>query len=408
MRASLPSVPVILSIALLARLLWAGAVPMVLYSDPAAYDALARNLAAHGIYGWDTETATAFWAVGAAAFYGAAYAVAGPSAAVVATLNIALSLAIVWLTIAVISDWFGPRTGRLAGLFVALWPALIQFVTFPNSELLFTALLLAALWAWGRAGATVSRGAFTGLLLGAATLVRPIALLVPVVLAIAPRPMAEPSSPRLVARSTAALLAFLCIGLVVAPWSLRNQAVFGELVIVSTNFGPNLWMGNNPETTGRYQPLPEDTAQMDEITRDAHLRSEAVAYIRSDPAAFAKRFVTKIGYLFSRETTGVTWNARGLTTRYGPGVVAPLKAISTAYWYAMLALAGLGVVRLIRQRGALPVFISIPVALIGYFAAVHGVIFVSDRFHLPLNPLVAGLAAFALLGPRTPAMPRPG
>jgi hypothetical protein len=395
-RGAILSLPGILLIAFAARALWALAVPSILFSDPGAYDTLARNIAEHGVYGWDPETPTAFWAVGAAAIYGGLYAVTGPSLTAAVALNIAVSLAIVWLTVSVTAQWLGSRAGLLAGLFVALWPALIQFVNFPNSELFFTALLLAALRAWTSAAGLVPRGAATGLLLGAATLVRPVALLVPIVLTITGRPLG--GGPGLRARLGASLVAFLCIGAVVAPWSLRNHAVFGEVVLVSTNFGPNLWMGNNPDTTGRYQALPDRVATMGEIARDETLKAEAFDYIRSDPAAFARRFFTKIVYMFGRETTGVTWNSRGIEARYGPAPLTPLKAVSTAYWYAMLALALAGLARLARLRGVGAALFCVPVALVGYFATVHGVIFVSDRFHIPLNPLLAALAAFALLG----------
>ena len=54
------------------------------------------------------------------------------------------------------------------------------------------------------------------------------------------------------------------IAATIAPWSIRNNAVFGEFVLLSTNGGPNLWMGNNPDSTGFYMPLPSSVDGLSE------------------------------------------------------------------------------------------------------------------------------------------------
>ena len=45
----------------------------------------------------------------------------------------------------------------------------------------------------------------------------------------------------------AALLVFT-IGLV--PWTIRNYRVFGKFIVLRSNFGLELWLGNNPERYG--------------------------------------------------------------------------------------------------------------------------------------------------------------
>ena len=40
-------------------------------------------------------------------------------------------------------------------------------------------------------------------------------------------------------------------GAVVAPWTLRNYRIFGAIVPIRSNFGLELWIGNNPSANGK-------------------------------------------------------------------------------------------------------------------------------------------------------------
>ena len=55
---------------------------------------------------------------------------------------------------------------------------------------------------------------------------------------------------------------------VLSPWTLRNKAVLGKAYLVSSNFSANLWMGNNPESTGGYMPTPPEVKAMSEVERE--------------------------------------------------------------------------------------------------------------------------------------------
>jgi hypothetical protein len=58
---------------------------------------------------------------------------------------------------------------------------------------------------------------------------------------------ASPRRPRL--RGMIVLL--LTSGVVVTPWIVRNYKVFGTFVPLRSNFGLELWLGNNPEANGK-------------------------------------------------------------------------------------------------------------------------------------------------------------
>lgn len=407
-RLPLPSLLVILSLAFGLRLVWMLLIPVEPLSDAAAYDLFARNIVDHGVYGWTPEEPGAYWAVGAAAIYAGAYMVFGTGSLGVLVVNMVSSLVAVWCLFVLGRRWFDDEVGKLAALLFAVWPLLIQYTTVLASELHFIALFLLGMVAWQYAGLKSARGwfmlALAGLALGLATYVRPISLLVPAALALATL-LRSPKQGVLV--TVQAAVATAIIFAVVSPWSTRNERVFGERVFVSTNFWPNFWMGNNPETTGEYQPLPPEAEVMPELERAAFTRELAMEYVKEAPVAFVTRTIIKAFSLHGRETIGVVWNEPAVNRLFGPAGVAGLKAVSTGFWYVALLIAAAGIVALCRGFGWWAALLSPAVWIWIYFTAIHAIIVTGDRYHIPAIPLVAILAALGLRWLRQPSW-RPG
>lgn len=398
----LARVETVLLVALLLRSAWALAVPIVPMSDGVLYDGFARSIASGRGYAYpDGGPLTAYWPVGAPALYAALYRVFGLSYAVVAAFNVGLGVAIVALARAIALRHFGARVALVTAWLLALWPLLIQFTTVFASELPFLALVLAAIWVWGtERGPLAARAGSWGALVAAATYVRPTAwpllVLLPALGFLARRDLGRALLEALVAVLVAAAL--------FAPWVQRNQALFGRFVLVATNGGPNLWMGNNPRSNGGYMPLP-DTVYANEVERDRRLGAEAVAFIRERPLDYLRLSLQRVVITYSRESIGVVWNERGLTERYGTAVLLPLKALSALYWWALLALATAGAVRAWR-RGTIGWFH--PIWVLSLFFFLIPVLTVGqDRYHVPLDPFLAMFAACAANG-RPPRAAPPG
>lgn len=384
----------ILALAAFLRTVWAVLVPVDPVSDAQAYHIFAINLAEHGVYGFAPEQPGAYWAVGTAAFYAALYTFFGTNFMIVAIANLMVGLGVVFLAGRVGEAYFGRRTGIVAAIIIALWPSLIFYTTVPASEQLFMVPLLAGLWV-AESGRLQfwQRFLLVGVLFGLATYLRPIAQLVPIIICFSLWVRGKLSLK--MAPAALALSYVMLIGLVL-PWSLRNQDLFDRFVFVSTNFGPNLWMGNNPETTGRYQPLPSWTDGLGEIERADQLQTIAVDYIKAEPLTFLIRTLTKFIRLHERETIAVVWNEKGLQ-KAGLGVLsAPLKLLATGYWYLVL-LAGLGGLAILARRNGLWAMVTLPPTLLWlYFSAIHAIVVYEDRYHFPSIPMLALLAAFLL------------
>lgn len=393
---SIPNLPIIVVIAVALRLIWIALFPVEPVSDSFAYNLFATNIVEHGVFGFRPEQPGAYWAVGTPAIYAGAYMIFGINSFAVIFVNMLSSLAALWFIYAVGRLYFNEATGRMAALLFALWPVTIQFTTVVASELHFMATMMAGLYFWEKA----TRGkAFwvniilSGLCLAAATYIRPIAQLIPVVLLILSvlrwdQPLWRPALKM--------GLTLIIISAAIAPWSARNERVFGTPVSISTNFGPNFWMGNHPGTGGGYTPLPDWTNNMGEIERAQALKDIAFDYVKDEPVAFVTRTVGKAIKLHNRETIGVVWNLAAIEGYVGTTGAEILKGISSLYWFGAIALSLAAVVTLSMTGQARRAIFTPPLILILYLIAVHAVIVVEDRYHMPQIPLMAILSAVFL------------
>jgi hypothetical protein len=153
-------------------------------------------------------------------------------------------------------------------------------------------------------------------------------------------------------------------------------------------------MGNNSESTGGYMDLP-DKKFPNEVDRDHYYGREAVNFILSHPLAYAKLSVRRAITTYGRETIGVVWNEKGLGSKYKDTSLVTLKRLSSAYWWILLVLGLAGIVLVLRRRLIKPLWPLL--AAVFYFAAFPILTVAMDRYHVPVDPMLAIFAAYALL-----------
>ena len=90
--------------------------------------------------------------------------------------------------------------------------------------------------------------------------------------------------------SAAALLVF---AIALVPWTIRNYRVFGKFIVLRSNFGLELWLGNNPGVPDTWSPWlhPNDSLEeaekykrMGEIAYMQEKEQEAFTFMRTHPA----------------------------------------------------------------------------------------------------------------------------
>lgn len=386
---------VVLAVALLLRLAWAALIPVLPASDGVVYDQFALSIAnGHG-YAYPDGGLTVFWPVGTSAIYALLYRLFGHDLSVIAGFNVVLGVSIVWLTHKLATRYFSPQIAVMAAWTIAIWPVLIQFTTVLASELPFIVLLLSALCVWGsERGHWGLRTALWAALLCGASYVRPIAwpllFLLPTLDWIRHLNLRAALASMALALATAAAL--------FAPWMYRNYTVFGQAVLVSANGGSNIWMGNNPQSTGAYMRMPP-TPGMNEAERDRHLGRQAMAFIAEHPQEYLRLALRRIGITYSRETIGVAWNETALIAHFGPSVLVAMKIVSSLYWWLILLFGILGAWQL-SARGVRGFIFHPLVVVLAYLALIPVLTVGQDRYHMPLNPLLAIFAAYGFFSLR--------
>lgn len=303
---------------------------------------------------------------------------------------------------------FDPRTGALAGLFAAVYPTFVAYSHFLWSETLFLALLVAALAlaAWAVRTGSLVGVATAGALFGAATLAREIGGLVAGCVAVWWVATGFPSEhasdltrARRIALARGALL-LVCVGLVVAPWTIRNTLRFERLVPVSTvgwmgvregnTFAGPTWLRPHlpalQEFRARYFALDSEIARMELARR------EAWSLIRSEqPLWLAKKLVRNGALLFSPDSFLFKKISRG---SYGHSSRWIVRALLVATVTSYLAIAVLGIVGIAAcdpPKRLLALLLATVVVGLHVFA--HA----SSRYRLPLVPIAMVYGAWAVL-----------
>ena len=274
------------------------------------------------------------WPVGYPAMLAACYWLFGAHYATAFSLNIVISLLLVWGVARLGSLLFGREAGLFSALLIAVHPTFVMHTTMLTSELPY---LTGATWLMFLC-VLIARGdvslrwsvPLAGAALGLLSYVRPTAqtfvLLVPVYSLIWRRLRWWPAALSSVAVLVIALLVLL-------PWGLRNQRAFGVISLTSLNGGENLWMGNNPDSNGDYMELPDDVRVMPLVQRQHVLAERGAKFIAANPGRYFELCAKRVGHTLRSDTIAAAWNERGLTRRFGAWAVVFFKVVcSTAHW----------------------------------------------------------------------------
>lgn len=298
---------------------------------------------------------------------------------------------------------FGPREGLISGLLLALYaPAIFYDSLIQKTSLDFLlAAALVCLVAVPAAEFSSRRFLAVGLVTGAICLNRENALLlVPLVLFWAWR--REPTR-----RSSVAWL-LLGFTLVIAPVTARNWVVGRELVLTTSQFGPNLYIGNNPGADGYYQPLLPGRGGPEFEQRDAVALAEK-AEGRALSHTEVSHYWQRRAWSWMKENPGrwleltgrrflLFWNALEVMDTEDLGTHAErsvvLRWTRSLFHFGLLApLAFLGIWLARARRREFTLFLGV----LGVYALSVSLFFVIGRYRYPLVPILALFAGPAVV-----------
>ncbi|HEX2456355.1 MAG TPA: hypothetical protein VHI99_21835 [Vicinamibacterales bacterium] len=204
----------------------------------------------------------------------------------------------VWLIGIIAFRSAGPAAGALAAMIAAIYPPLVWMTVYVLSETVYSAVVISGALLLQKAvdsTGTDGRGHNTlglaaGALVGAAILIRPVALV------FLPLAVLWLVATRRVVLAVAFVAAAIAT---VAPWTARNLRVHDRFILVASEGGVTFWTGNHPLATGEGDLAANPDLKRAEIEfRRAHPNlsgdeleplyyRDALAFIREQPGRWA-------------------------------------------------------------------------------------------------------------------------
>jgi tetratricopeptide (TPR) repeat protein len=373
----------------------------VLMGDSRAYDEWAQQIARGDWIGRDVFYQAPLYPY----FLGTLYSLAGRDLVLVRICQAVVgSIACVLLALAG-SRLFSNRVGLIAGLALALYAPAIFFDALLQKSVLDVFFICLAIWLISGLIAQPARRSswfWLGLAIGGLTLARENAIVFSAVVLL--WALLGREGRNWEQRLAPAGAFVLGMAIVLLPVALRNSVVGGGFYLTTSQFGPNFYIGNNASADGTYMPLrfgrgsPEYERQdAMELAEEATARrltpaevstywtGQALAFIRSEPAAWIKLLGRKTALLGNRaemldtesQQTHAEWSTvlRVLDPVGNFGVLVPL--------------AVLGVIVTWPSRHRLWVLYAIAIA----YAASVVMFYVFARYRYPLVPFLLLFAA---------------
>jgi tetratricopeptide (TPR) repeat protein len=191
----------------------------------------------------------------------------------------------------------------------------------------------------------------------------------------------------------------------IAPITVRNYVVSGDLVLIASQGGVNFYIGNNPRADGLWNAPPGAPTDftgwvrfMDEEAQQAvgrplrpsevsdYYYGQAWRWIRENPGQVAALLVRKLGLFWSHWEFSNNKDIYFVTSRYTPIV----GYLPMGFWIVG-PLGVLGWVLTLREAKRLfPLWAFVAVYMMSVV-----VFFMADRFRLPVVAALIVLAAYA-------------
>lgn len=355
------------------------------FDDTVFYFTSAKSLAHDFTFRDNFGRYSAHWPPGYPLVLSGVFATAGTHLLAAKALNVAISAATVLLTYVLGARAFGPRTGMLAALLLAVAPGHAYFSTLVMTEVLFAFGFLAVValliwWTLDAERAPWVRLLALGVATGCLTLVRAEAVFLPVAFALLWK-VALPGWRPALRYSVIFAVGFV---LALAPWTARNALRLHEFVPLRD--GPQSGLANGLDRNYLHRA--------DRFSAPAPPLRETGSYMARHPWELVPLEIDKLRYLYRNDSDGVEWlqhDNHGLLTA---SEVRRWSRVADWYFFAVGALALLAAPLLLRahdrRRNALAYMIAA-------WTAILIIAWPETRYHLPVVPLACMFAAWVLV-----------
>jgi 4-amino-4-deoxy-L-arabinose transferase-like glycosyltransferase len=314
-------------------------------------------------------------------------------------LHVAVSTATVALVFVIGRRVFNPTVGLIAAALLAVFPNAIFQVASLQVETMFVFLSMAALALivghdWSSGLPSRNRLLAFGAVLGVSVLVRPFSVWFLVGLFFAAR--AAGAGWRRAALVT--LVPTLVVVGMSVPWVVRNEVRMQAFIPTSTNTGDTLCLDRNLTAQGGFRFADHDGCvdpDLPEVPRNNGNTRKAISFAIHHPAREALQIVRRARIEFDSDSDGLyATQSLGGGPRLGSRWYKTLATVADWYFFVMLGLGAIGLPLLLRSAQA-PERRIVFVAFASLFV-IPLLLWGNQRFHVPLLPFLALLAAAAV------------
>jgi 4-amino-4-deoxy-L-arabinose transferase-like glycosyltransferase len=399
----------LLAAALLLRLLvfFAGIDRGLFYPDESEYVELAKNLAVHNAFLYKDHL-TSFRPPGFAFLMSVVFRLFDTTSPVpVRVMQIVFSMLTVWVMYLIGRDGWGEKVGLIAAGVFAFYPSFIGFNNMLLTEPSYIFCISLGCWAMVRHLQNPHAGwaAGSGVAFGLGTLIRdtlfyggPVTTLFLLVLAWRDR--------RYRWHQVAAFAGGFVI--VIAPWIIRNTLLHGQFTMISTVGGINLYLCNSHESpmihTGYifieraiqgqdgyyYDSLFPELKGASETAKQNLAMQKGLAYMLEYPWTTFLRSLSRFVDFWGQERLVINQVMAGY---YGEVSIVVLLPVILAVF---VSFSGVIIASCFGYCFAkLRAFDIFGLVFIAYYTGMHALVLGHPRYHLPLLPFLAIVAARA-------------
>jgi hypothetical protein len=191
----------------------------------------------------------------------------------------------------------------------------------------------------------------------------------------------------------AAMLLIFALGLV--PWTVRNYRVFGKVIVLRSNFGLELWLGNNPNVPDLWAPWMHPNDNLEEAAKYKNLgeiaymeekQHEALAFMRTHPA-------DTLNFMYRRFVENWLAISDSPTDFWGNTPLYIRAFFILNVLLSLFTLVGVLFAYRFRNAQAFP-YAMVPLVFPIIFYVTHA----SLRYRFPMDPIMMILATYGVLG----------
>lgn len=333
------------------------------------------------------------------------YSLFGTGLMVAKLFNVVLSIILVLLLYLGGKMLYGEKSGRIAALLLAVWPAQIMYTSVIASEHLFMVLFTAAVLMILRfvKQYTFKNYEFTngnlmlvgiGVLTALAQLIRPMSMiLIPiftVFVLIYKRYRANNlTSIGLAAKSIA--LVMICYFVIINLVNIPIQNATG-IDVTRTDSGFNLMIGTNIKSDGMFnnedfQIIEKNNNDFDKVHKEA--KQIAIERLKSNPKQLIKLAARKFGIQWGNENYGYYWSIASAENSKTENIIRShpriFYAVSEAFYILiiLMAICACFFTLIERRYDALIILM-----IFGGLVLSYTLLEVQSRYHMPVVPLL--------------------